>query len=81
MIQSDHHQVYIYATSLGGPHDPGGSQWDPQGPWGPLARVAPGLGPAKPGGLPWSREVSEVRARPYSSGAHRPCSARAITRG
>jgi hypothetical protein len=30
--------------------------------------------------LPQSRESAEVRAQPYSSGAHRPCSARAITR-
>jgi hypothetical protein len=29
--------------------------------------------------LPQSRESAEVRARPYSLGAHRPCSARAIT--
>jgi hypothetical protein len=29
--------------------------------------------------LPQSRESAEVRAQPYSSGAHRPCSARAIT--
>jgi hypothetical protein len=29
--------------------------------------------------LPQSREPAEVRAQPYSSGAHRPCSARAIT--
>jgi hypothetical protein len=29
--------------------------------------------------LPQSRESAEVRAQPYSSGAHRPCSAKAIT--
>jgi hypothetical protein len=29
--------------------------------------------------LPQSRESAEVQAQPYSSGAHRPCSARAIT--
>jgi len=29
--------------------------------------------------LPQSRKSAEVRAQPYSSGAHRPCSARAIT--
>jgi hypothetical protein len=29
--------------------------------------------------FPQSRESAKVRAQPYSSGAHRPCSARAIT--
>jgi hypothetical protein len=29
--------------------------------------------------LPLSRESAKIRARPYSSGAHRPCSAKAIT--
>jgi hypothetical protein len=30
--------------------------------------------------LPQSRESAKVQAQPYSSGAHRPCSAKAITR-
>jgi hypothetical protein len=40
-----------------------------------------GLIPYKSLILPQSRESAEVRAQPYSSGAHRPCSAKAITRG
>jgi hypothetical protein len=31
--------------------------------------------------LPQSRESAKVRAQSYSSGAHRPCSAKAITEG
>jgi hypothetical protein len=63
MIQSGHHEDYIHATSLGGPRGPRGPLWDPWGPWGPPVHVS----------------LLRFGARPYSSGAHRPCSARAIT--
>jgi hypothetical protein len=38
-----------------------------------------GLIPCRDLILPQSRESAEVQAQPYSSGAHRPCSAKAIT--
>jgi hypothetical protein len=68
MIKSDHHESYIVAIWMW-------LKW-PKGIKGQSHLI---LIPRGGLILPQSREPAEVRAQPYSSGAHRPCSARAIT--